>query len=119
MIRETFLPRIFFQKTKTLSPIVGSLCTMLARKAGLGLLDPVTLAQEKYLSSTQGSAELVWAVTGGGEFSNADHLQTLSEERRDGKEAWDVAYEYRIKGLVRDIQGTDKPLFLRSKNTGA
>ena len=66
MIRETFLPCIFFGKTKTLSPAVGDLSTMTAKKSGLGLLNLVTSYQEKYLSSTQGSAELVRAVTGGG-----------------------------------------------------
>ena len=30
---------------------------------------------------------------GRGGFSNADHLQTLSEERREGKKSWDVAYK--------------------------
>ena len=35
MISETFLPRLFFRKNKTLSPVVGALNTMLVRKAGL------------------------------------------------------------------------------------
>ena len=91
MICKTFLPRLFFGKTKHLSPIVGALSTMLTRKDGLGLLNIVTSAQEKYLSSTQGSAELTRDVMGGGELSNADHLQTLSKEQFDGKEAQDVA----------------------------
>ena len=55
---------------------------------------------------------------GRGGFSNADHLWTLSEERRDGKEARDVAYESRLKGLVINLQGTDKRLLLRAKSTG-
>ena len=42
IIRETFLPRLFFGKKKTLSPIVGDLSTMLVKKYGLGLLNPVT-----------------------------------------------------------------------------
>ena len=80
MLREIFLPRIFFGKTKTLSPIVGYLSTIPVRKAGLVILNTVTSDHDKYLSSTQGSAELIWAVTGGGGFSNADHLLILSEE---------------------------------------
>ena len=79
MIQETFLPCIFFGNTKTLSPIVGALSTMPVKKAGLGLLNPVTSEKEKYLSSQRGSAELIRAVTGGGAFSNADHLRTLGE----------------------------------------
>ena len=82
-----FLPRLSFGKTKDLSPVVGSLSTMTAKKAGLGLLNPVTSDQETYLRSTRGSAELVRAVAGGGVFSNANHLQTLSDEQRDGKKA--------------------------------
>ena len=53
-----------------------------------------------------------------GEFSNADHLRTLSEEQRDGKKSWDVAYKSRLKGLVSDLKGTDKRLILRTKSTG-
>ena len=41
MIRETFLPHIFFGKMKTLSPVVGALSMMTVSKAGLGLLNPV------------------------------------------------------------------------------
>ena len=68
--------------------------------------------QEKYLSSTRGSAELVRAVTGGGAFSNVDHLRTLSEEQRDRKKDRDVAHKYRLKGLVYNIKGTDKFLLI-------
>ena len=55
---------------------------------------------------------------GRGGFSNANHLRTLSEERHDRKEDQDVAYGSRLKGLVRDLQGTDKRLLLRAKSTG-
>ena len=92
MIQENFFPRLFFGQTKTLSPIVGSLSTMPVKKSGLGILNPVTSAQEKYISYQQESAELVRAVTGGGEFSNADHLRTLSEESRDIKKDRDAVY---------------------------
>ena len=79
MIQENFLYRPFFRKTKTLSPIVGDIVTMPFKKYGLGLLNPVTSAQEKYLISQWGSAELIQAVTEGGTFSNADHIWTLGE----------------------------------------
>ena len=119
MIRKTFLLRLFFGKTKTLSPLVGALSAMPVRKSGLGLLNPVTAYQEKYLSSTRGSAELIRAVTGGGGLSNTNHLRTLSEERHGVKEARDVAYESRLKGLLSNLQGTGKQLLLRAKSTGA
>ena len=79
------LPRLFFGKKKTLPPIVGALSTMPVKKYGLELLNPLTSAQEKYLISQRGSAELVRVVTGGGAFSDADHLWTLGEERHDRK----------------------------------
>ena len=52
MICKTLFPRLFFGKTKNLSPVVGDLSTMPVRKSGLGILNPVMSAQEKYLSST-------------------------------------------------------------------
>ena len=64
------LPLLLLGKTKTLSPIVGDISTMSVRKAKLVLLNPVTSDQEKYLSSTRGSAELVQDVTGGEGFSS-------------------------------------------------
>ena len=91
IIRETFLPRLFFRKTKTLSIIVGYLSTMPFNKSGLVLLKPVTSAHWKYLSSLQGSAELVRSMTGGGALFNTDHLRTLSEERRDENKDQDAA----------------------------
>ena len=66
MILEIFLPHLLFRKTKTLSPIVGALSKITVKESGLGLLNTVMSAQEKYLIYNQGSAELIWAVTGGG-----------------------------------------------------
>ena len=45
MIWETFLPHLLFRKTKTLSPIVGTLSPMPIKVAGLCLLNPVTSAK--------------------------------------------------------------------------
>ena len=119
MIQETLLPHLFFGNTKSLSPIVGAISTMPVKKFGLGLLNPVTPAQDKYLCSQRGSAELVWAVTGEGEFSNADHLRMLGEEIWDRKKDQGAAYTTKIKVLVRDLKGTNKRLILRSKSTVA
>ena len=84
------------------------------KKSGLGLLNPLTSAQEKYLISQRGSVELVWAVTGGGAFYNADHVQTLSEERHDGKKYRDAAYETKLKVLVSNLKVTDKTLLIHA-----
>ena len=72
MIWETFLPRIFFGKTKLILLIIGALSTMLVKKSGLGLLNPVMSVNDKYLSYQRARAELIWAVTGVGAFSNTD-----------------------------------------------
>ena len=65
MIQENVLPRLFLEKTKTLSPIIGTLSTMQIKVSEIGLLNPVTSEKDKHLSSQQGSAELIKAVTGG------------------------------------------------------
>ena len=85
IIQENLLPCLFAAKTKTLSTVVGDLSTIPVNKSGLGLLNPVMSEQEKYLSSQQGSAELVQSMNRGGELSNAYHLRNLSEEICDGK----------------------------------
>ena len=79
MICETFLHRLSFGNTENISPVVGTLSTMMVNKSGLGLLNIVTSAQEKYLNPQRGSAELARAVTRGRSFSNSDHLRTISE----------------------------------------
>ena len=58
-------------------------------------------------------------MTGGKEFSNAGHLQTLSKELNDGKNYQDAAYKSKLKGLVIKIKGTEKRLLLPAKSTGA
>ena len=47
LLRETFLSCLFFRKSISLPPIVGTLSTILVKKAGLGLQNPVTSADEK------------------------------------------------------------------------
>ena len=44
MIRETFLPHLFFGKTKIFLTIIRSLSTMPVNKYGLGLMNPATSA---------------------------------------------------------------------------
>ena len=57
ILLETFLPFLFFRNKKHPSSIVGALRTMPVKKARLELLNQVTSAKEKYLSSQWGSAE--------------------------------------------------------------
>ena len=85
IIRDTFLPYIFFIKKKPLSLIVGAQITMMIEKYRLGIINSVTSEKERYLSFHQASTELIRDVTGGA-FSNNDHLLALREERRE--RAW-------------------------------
>ena len=99
MLRETLLPCILFVNTKTLSSIVGALSTIPVKKAVQGLLNPVELAKEKYLSYQRGSAELIRAVTRGRAFSNTGHLLALRGERCGRQKKQDDANKTKIKGL--------------------
>ena len=49
-MQGNFLPRLFFGKPKILPPIVGYLSTLPVKKSEMELQNPVTLAQEKYIS---------------------------------------------------------------------
>ena len=57
---------------------------MPVKKAGLGLLNPATSVNHKYLSLQHARTELIRAVMGGGVFSNDDHLLAFKEEMRYG-----------------------------------
>ena len=71
----------FLWKAKNISPIVGTLSTMLAKKSGLGLLNIVTSVNKKYRSLKCSRTYLIQDVTGEGVFSNDDQLLALREER--------------------------------------
>ena len=58
MIRETFLPHLFFREKKTLSPIVGALSTMLVKKIKVGTpesCDVRKIKVPKFSSSKHGT----------------------------------------------------------------
>ena len=56
-------------------------------------------------------------MMGVGAFSNTDHLLELREKRRDGRKNWDDAYNFKLNGLVRDLDTTNRCLILCAKNT--
>ena len=85
---------------------------ILIKVDGLGLPNQVTTAKDKYLRSQRRSVELIMAVTGGGASSNADHLRTLGEERRDGKKDQEATIKIKLKGFVQDLKGTGRRLIL-------
>ena len=119
MIWETFLPRLFFVKTKSLSPTVGAPSKTTSKKYGLGLLNPVTSINDKYLGSHQSKTELIRSVMEESMFSNTDHPLMLMEESFDGQKKWDDANDVKLKGLVRDLDTTKGHIILCAKNTGA
>ena len=59
---ETFLPRLFFGKSKSISPLMGTLSTIPAKKISLGLQEPSTPPNKKYLSLLCTSSNLIGAV---------------------------------------------------------
>ena len=63
VVRETFLPRLFFDRSKTLPPVVGA-PSMLPLKIRSGPKNPMTSAAEKHTGSLYASCKLVGAVTG-------------------------------------------------------
>ena len=106
MIRENFLPDLFFGKSKYPSPIKGTINKMLVKKYGLGLLNPMTSVNKECLSLQCASTELIQDGTGEGEFSNADHLLALKEERSNRNKNRDDVIGVNLKELVSDLDST-------------
>ena len=77
LLQETFLPRLFLVKYKSLPPIVVTLSTMEIKKSGIGLQYPITSVNEKYLSLMCANKNLIGAVTGERAISTTDHLMAL------------------------------------------
>ena len=92
---------------------------MPVKKSGLVLLNTVASANEKYPILHWESAELIQAMTGGGTFSNTDHLLALREEMCDRQKNWYGANDAKLKGLFKDLNTTARGLILHAKNIGA
>ena len=52
-------------------------------------------------------------------FSTADHFLDLRKENRDGQQIWDDAKETKLKGLVKDLEETERCLIIHAKNAGS
>ena len=85
---------------------------MSVKKAVLGLLNPVTSVNEKYLISQHTITDLILSLMGEGAFSNADHLLALREERRDGQKIRDGVNSAKLKDLVADLNSADRCIIL-------
>ena len=85
LIRETFLSCLFFGKYKSLLYIIRTLSRMPVKKSGLGLQDPMTSSNDKYLSLLCAISDLIGDVTGESGSSTTYNLQAVKEERCDGK----------------------------------
>ena len=117
-LREIFLPCLLFGISKSLPPIVGTLSTMRVNKSGLGLQDPVKLANKKYPSFLRAICNLIGSVKGYRDFSTADHLLVLREERRDNQKIRYDANWSKLKGLVRYLEVLDHRIIICAKNLG-
>ena len=53
------------------------------------------------------------------EFSTANRILEIREERRDGKKNRYRTNDAKLKGLVNDIESLDLFLVLRAKNIGS
>ena len=104
IIQETFLPSVFFGKSKSLPPIVETLIITPVNKYLLYLQYPVKSSNKKYLILLRVSIEMIGAVTGERKISTANHLLTLREERHDGQKIQDGTNNIKLKGLVKDLE---------------
>ena len=64
LIRGTFFTHFFFEESKYLLPIVGTLSTISVKKCGIGLQEPVTPDNKKYLSLICVGSKLTGSVMG-------------------------------------------------------
>ena len=114
-----FFAQSFLWKEKT--PLTH--CKISKYDAGqetpIRLLNSATSAKDKYQSSQKSSAEIIQAVTGGGELSNANYLMELREERGAGQKNRDNANDTKLKGLVGYLIGANWRIIPPSKKTGA
>ena len=92
------LPCIFFEKSKYIPPIVGTLSAMPVNKYVLGLQDPVTSANKKHLSYLCAISELIGSITELSAFSTTDRLLALREERQGVQKIRDDTNDAKQKG---------------------
>ena len=69
-------------------------------KSILGLQNPVTSSDVKFLSSQCESTKLVRAVKSESGFSTADCLQVVKEEMRDIRKPWDDINDAKLEVIV-------------------
>ena len=119
MIWETFFASYFLQKDEDPLPCRRISEYDAIQESWTETPEPSDISSGKVLKLHAREHRTDTGRNGGGEFSNANHLRTLSEEPLDKKKYQDVAHKPRLKGLVRNIKVTDKRLILRAKITGA
>ena len=94
---RNLLPCLLFGKSKTFLPVVGTLSIFLTNKAGLVPHNPVTSTAEKCKSLLRAIYEMIGAVMGKREFSTADNLWAVKEERWDKKKYQDNANDSKLR----------------------
>ena len=77
VLREMFLPRIFFGKSKPPPPIVGSLSTFPTKKSGMGLQNHVMSEKDKCTSLICASDNMIGALKGKRFFPITDNIREV------------------------------------------
>ena len=90
-----------------------------AKKAGLGLKNPMTSVESRFLSSRRARTELIWDVIGERIFSTANHLLELRVEICDRQKIRDAAKGTKIGGLVENLKSPGRRLILHAKHTSS
>ena len=97
VLQETFLPRLFFRRLKTLHPVVGYLSMFLVKKYQPGLQKPMPSSAEKYNSLLRAICDLIGKVKGKREFSTANHKPAVKEERQERKKVCDIENDAKLR----------------------
>ena len=119
VLRETFLPRIFFGKSKTLTPFIGALSTFPVKKYRLDLQNPMTAAKDKYKVCYVQSTRWLVKSRASRRFKPLIPFRRLKGRDMTGKNDRDVTNDSKLRGIVRNQGASKKRLLLRAKHMGA
>ena len=118
-MQENVLSCIFFGISKTLSTAVGSLSKLPVNKSGMGLQNPEKWSEDKYTSFLCAIYKLIGAVTCETEFSTADRIWSVKEERQGGRKYRDDVNDAKLRVIVSDQSASKERLFLHTKYPGS
>ena len=118
-IRSTFLPALFGPHVPAPEAKDRDLYGIPVRKAGLGLPNPATSAQECYMTSADTSQYLSDSLRQGGEFSVDTYCEQARHMRKAAKARRDEEYDQIHDQFYDSVRDPDKRCIGRAKETGA